>query len=324
MKEKVCCVLDQSENYAVRLTEYINSRHALPYQALAFTSVEAVKECGDMYDIELLVADEFFKQEQIEKIGAAACVILADNNEKKENHVCRYQSADNVIKDVIGQINGYDAGSVAVSDTKVISVYSPATKCFKTTTSLAISTACGKLGKTLFISLEQFAGLNSILRDDRGGLSEAIYYYHIGGEGAYGKILSCTDTVNGFDYLAPVICADDVADLTCQEIVSFVSMLVEKGGYRYIVADVGCVFNRPWKLFEISDRVIMPEPLDYMGKRKTLQLEQYLVMSGRKGIEEKICKIRLPYIESAAGYEISLDNAGSPAVQDAVRRCIDG
>ena len=324
MREKVCCILDRNENYAVKLTEYINNRHALPYRALAFTSADALVECADAYDIEILVADEAFSDDGIERIGAKSCVVLAENAESDNGRVCRYQAADDVIKDIIGNVSGYTSKSIAVSDTKVVSVYSPATKCFKTTTALAVAIAYGRLGKTLFISLEQFAGLDGILRDDRGGLSEAIYYYHIGGDNAYGKILSCSGSTHGFDYLSPVVCADDVADLTCDEIVKFVSMLAEKGGYLYIVADVGCVFNRPWKLLEVSDRIIMPEPLDYMGIRKVSQFEKYLMMSGRSGIENKICNIKLPYIEEAAGYEIGLDNAGSAAIQEAVRRCLDG
>lgn len=324
MREKICCILDRSENYAVRLTEYINEGHILPYRTLAFTSVQAVREASKAYDIEIFLFDEAFAAEETDDVDAAVSVILTESDTPEENQVCRYQSADGVIKDVLGKIDFYGSVRAAASGAKVISVYSPATKCFKTTAALAIAIGCGRMGRALFISLEQFAGLDNILREDRGGLSEAIYYFHLGGESACGKILSCTGSTGMFDYLAPVTCADDVADLTCEDIVKLISMLADKGSYQYIITDVGCVFNRPWKLFEISERIVVPEPLDYMGKRKAAQFERYLIMSGRKGIEDKIYSIRFPYNESAAGYEISLENAGSAPVQDIVRRCIHG
>lgn len=77
----------------------------------------------------------------------------------------------------------------------------------------------------------------------------------------------------GFDYLAPVNCADDIADTDDSEITKMFAMLSEKGNYKYIVADVGCVFNKPWKLLENSDVILVPEPLDYMGGRKLADLK---------------------------------------------------
>lgn len=324
MKEKICCFLDNDEQYVLRLTEYINSHHALVYQAMAFTSLQAFSEAADNYDIELLVvSDSYGGKDFLQDMECKSFVILSDNT--LDGCINRYQPVEDIIKDLIAHMNNY--GSILKNDTdeaKIISVYSPATKCFKTTTAIAAAIACGRKGRTLFVNLEQFAGLGNILKNSRGGLSEAVYDYRAGGDSAYGKIIACTESIPGFDYLAPVSCADDIADLDDAELTELLVLLAVKGNYRYIVTDLGCVFNRPWKLLECSDMILVPEPLDYMGSRKLADFEKYLLMSGRSGVADRLVKMKIPYIDSIAGYEISIENASRDEIQQAVGRCLNG
>lgn len=307
MKEKVCCILDEDEKYVLRLTEYINSRHVIPYRAMAFTSEEALVSCADSYEIELLLAGEDTDWDAIKSVSAGMRIELSEDNCEEENKVYRYQSAEHLLKDVVSHFSFFSKKLTAGDEAAIFSVYSPESKCFKTTCSLVLAAEAAKRGSTLYINLEQFAGLEKILSDKRGGLSEALYFYKIGKENSYGKVISCTDSVSGFDYLAPAICADDISDLTDEEFVDFICMLLKGGNYRYIIIDVGTVFNRPWKLLEISDRIIMPEPFDYAGRSKVMEFEKYLEMSGRSEIKNNISKITIPYNDAFAGYEISLN-----------------
>lgn len=322
MKEKVCCILDPDENYAVRLTDYINERGALPYQALAFTSAKALEDCRDKYEIKLLLAGG---EEAVDTVSSEAYIRLVEDNENIEaNEVYRYQSADRIIKDIISHISGFSRKRSDNRKTKILSVYSPATKCFKTTLSLGIAAEAARVGRTLFISFEQFAGLGNLLSGARGGLSDALYYYKIGKEAASGKILSCTDSVMGFDFLAPALCGDDIAGQNDEETVDFIYTLAEHGDYAYIVADAGCVFNRPQKLLEVSGKIIIPEPLDHMGRKKVSEFENYLLLSGRNEIEQNIFKIKVSYDEALAGYEITAETVRSSVIISAARRCLDG
>lgn len=324
MKEKVCCILDSDENYAVRLTDYINERSALPYRALAFTSAKALEECCGKYDIKLLLAGGS-EETDADIVSPEAYIRLTEERENiEENEVYRYQSADRIIRDIISHISGFSRKHSDRQTTRILSVYSPATKCFKTTLALGIASEAAKTGRTLFISFEQFAGLGNLLSKERGGLSEALYYYKIGREAASGKILSCTDSIMGFDFLAPAVCADDIAEQSDKETVDFIYMLAEHGDYAYIIVDAGYVFNRPWKLLEVSGKIIMPEPLDNMGRKKASEFENYLLLSGNNGLERNIFKVKIPYDEAMAGYEITAESAQSSVIIGAARRCLDG
>ena len=55
MKERVCCVYDTDERYAVKLTEAMNRSDKVPYKVMAFSSEEALLDCNRNCEIEMLL-----------------------------------------------------------------------------------------------------------------------------------------------------------------------------------------------------------------------------------------------------------------------------
>ena len=107
MREKICCFLDNDEQYVIMLTEYINSHHALMYRAMAFTSGQALLEAMDGYDIELMViADDLAGEPFMENVKYKSLIILSDNADN--GCVDRYQPADDIIRDLIAHMSGYE------------------------------------------------------------------------------------------------------------------------------------------------------------------------------------------------------------------------
>lgn len=324
MKEKVCFVFDENERYAVRLADYINDSHILPYQAMAFSDQDALAGCIGRYDIEFILTGKEIDPSKVDMSEISLCLRLTESALHGENEIYRFQSAERILQDVVSHISGYTRSFQSEESTVLVSVYSPATKCFKTTISLALAATAAEKGRTLWIGFEQFSGLSELLPAAKGGLSEALYYYHVGGENSYGKIAGCTDSIHGFDYLAPVACADDISDIDTKEMLKFIDMVGKKGAYSYIIVDVDCVFNRPWELLEASTRIIMPKPLDYMGKRKEEDFNRYMQMSGRSGIINGIVRAEIPYNQSIAGYEIRQEYFADPEIMSVARRYLNG
>ena len=162
-----------------------------------------------------------------------------------------------------------------------------------------------KKERSLFINLEEFAGLDEIIFKSKGGLSQALYYYKSMGTTASGKILSCTEQIYGMDYFSPVNCPEDISELTDKELVSFIGVVANSGLYQSIWIDVGNSCSMPWGVMENADRIIIPKPLDFVGRKKLSQFENYLVASGRTELISKVEKIDIPYDESVAGYGIN-------------------
>ena len=311
MKEKICCIYDDNEKYALKLAEYINSHHVMPFKALVYTSKEALKKCVEKYDIELLVVSGVLTKEEISNISAGTVVVLYDTKSESNvdyNHVCKYQPADHLVKEIMSYMSGFTKrDEMNMNTTQVCCVYSPATKCFKTTITLGLALYCASKGRSLYLSLEQFSGLGKLLSPKEGGLSEALYCFKSGGVNSVGKVISCTGQLSGMDYFYPVTCAEDISEMQEKEFLEFLNMIINSGIYRYIWIDVGCVYNSPWRLMEISDRIIMPNAIDYMSSNKISEMENYLMVSGREELLAKIEKIDVDYDESVAGYDITIE-----------------
>lgn len=311
MKEKICCVYDDNEKYALKLAEYVNGHHVMPFKALVYTSKEALQKCTEKYEIELLVVSGMLTKEEILKIGAGTVVVLYDLKpweDSEFNYVCKYQPADHLVKEIMSYMSGFTKINEANTNiTQVCCIYSPATKCFKTTIALGLALYSASRGRSLYLGLEQFSGLSKLLSSKEGGLSEALYCFKSGGTNSIGKIISCTGQISGMDYFYPVTCAEDISEMQEKEFLDFLNMIINSGVYKYIWIDVGCVYNSPWRLMEISDRVIMPKAIDYMGANKISEMENYLMVSGREELLNKIEKIDVVYDETVAGYEITID-----------------
>lgn len=311
MKEKICCIYDDNEKYALKLAEYVNSHHIMPFKAQVYTSKDALRKCVERYNIELLVVSGALAKEEILGIKAGIVVVLSDAKTEYDNdfnYVSKYQPADHLVKEIMSYMSGFaKRNEMNTNMTQVCCVYSPATKCFKTTITLGLALYSATRGRSLYLSLEQFSGLSKILSSKEGGLSEALYCFKLGGTDSIGKVISCTGQLSGMDYFYPVTCAEDISEMQEKEFLEFLNMIINSGIYRYIWIDVGCVYNSPWRLMEISDRVIMPKAFDYMGMNKIAEMENYLIVSGREELLAKIEKTDVEYDESVAGYDISIE-----------------
>ena len=306
MREKVGCIYSSDETFAVKLADYINSRHLLPLQVIVYTQKEAALKSVERYETEILIADV---QEELEWFKDITDTIVYLNNgyEDTENSIAKYQSADKLVKKIMARMTGFRTCATGDKRTRIGCIYSPASKCFKTTLALSLGLWSAKEGKSLFINLEQFAGLNNVLSSAAGGLSQALYHYKVAGRQGLGKIIACTDELCGMEYFYPVTCAEDLAELENKEFIDFLSLLVESNRYEYIWIDVGNVYANPWRLMEVCDEIIAPTPLDYIGRRKVSQMENYLVASGRAELMSRFKKVELSYNEAFAGFDINCE-----------------
>lgn len=310
MKEKVCAVLDQNEQYAVKLTEYLNEKRMLPFRTMAFTSEAALNKCKEKYEVEILIVGEALNFTSMEEQDDPKIIFLTEKKSNpKEKSVCRYQSADVIAKEILSNIDvALSAYAESGRDVEVLCIYSPVGRCGKTRLSLELARLSSREVKTLYLNLEEFAGIAGILPDPGKGLSEALYFYKTAREQGYARVLSCTGTSQGFDYFYPVTCADDIGDLTVDELVSFVYMLMNGKIYQRIIIDAGSLVQKPWNLFLISDRIIMPEISDENGLKKIKQLETYLHLSGRSDLWDKIEKYSMVITESLEMIETQMES----------------
>ena len=78
MEKKVLAIYDMDPCYGERFAEFVNRREQVPFEVVAFTALERLKEYALGRQIELLLINAGVGQEEIEKLGAAQVVTLAD------------------------------------------------------------------------------------------------------------------------------------------------------------------------------------------------------------------------------------------------------
>ena len=321
MKEKVGCVLDSDEAYAVRLSEYINSSRTFMYRIMAFTSKEALIESASRYEIELLVDGTGLDEEDVKAIGAKEYVVLSSGKEAGGNFVNRLQPVDKIIGDIVSVL-GVGSIGTGSDDTKLMVVYSPSGSCGKTSLALALAECAGQKGKSLYVNLEQFGGLSGILKGSRG-LSEALYQFNVNRDN-YGKIMCCIDHVMDFDYFAPAVCAEDIAECTDDLLMEFLTYLIRNGNFDTIVVDADRIIKLPWKLFENADTIIMPCTGRKPEQSKIMDFERYMLLTGREKLLAKIIKTDIPTIRELVDREPDLQRITASPLMETARRCIDG
>lgn len=302
MREKICSIWSEDEDYAVRLADYINGKKLLPFNVMVFTDVQSLFENKQIYDIKLLIVDGMVTW--ADELGCETIVYLSETGEG--DSVSRYQPADRLAKEIISYMDGYAVrNSKDEKHVNINCIYSPATKCFKTTLAVGLALWSAKKERSLYINIEEFAGLDDTVFSSKGGLSQALYHFKAMGASAIGKILSCTEQIYGMDYFYPVMCPEDIAELTEKELVNFINAISDSGLYKSIWIDVGNSCSMPWGVMENADRILIPVPLDFVGRKKLTQFENYLVASGRTELISKVEKVDIPYDEKMVGYGIN-------------------
>lgn len=183
MMKKIMAVYDADFRYADRLAEFVNQRSQVPFQVVAFTSLEKLKEFAAREKIDLLLAGSGVEKEQLDGIPAAQVVWLSENGvaEEGEAVVYKYQASDDLLREVMSWYRPQEIPvlmTAAGRRSRITGVYSPIGRCGKTSFALTLGQVLAREEKVLYITLEEFSGLSALTGTVyTGGLSDLLYYY---------------------------------------------------------------------------------------------------------------------------------------------------
>ena len=167
-------------------------------------TVAMVSESGfydgisDLYDGSLVVLTEEPENEtDAKRFGSNATAVY------------RYQPMDRIYRELMVHSDLQPKKRLDTFD--VIGIYSPINVMPKTEFALNIAKVLSEKYKVLYINFEEFSGLDEILvSTDDITLSDALYYYRQQRDNAAEKIMGTIRSVDGIDYIAPVMCAEDI------------------------------------------------------------------------------------------------------------------
>lgn len=324
---KICALYDNDERYAYRLMNYINDKRLLPYEIVVFTRKELLEEYVKEEHIELLLiaqkqAESYGISESFENTGKV--IILLEDEKGQQAGVYKYQQADTIAAQILNRADSEYSNIRLISDgIKVIGIYSPVGRCFKTTLALAISSYLGHKGKVIYINLEEFCGRPELINDSGGNLSDLIYYFRHNHNRLAGRLADTIIQADGFSYIPVCSSPEDYEEVLPEEWVDFIKYVVERGGYNSVVLDIGNAVRQSWKLLSLCNIIYVPKAEEDSGNNKIIRFREFIERVGKGDIYGRCRVVKVPYDDELKTGNI-LDKLQISSINEYVGRLLDG
>ena len=169
----ILAVYDVDPVYAARFAEVVNQKEKIPFEVVAFSSIERLRAFAAEHPVKLLLLGEHVPAEEKESIRVEKVILLSDNGGKPVSPsvpcVYKYQSSDAIVRDVMtwygespGELPEVSGRGLA----KVLGVYSPVGRCLKTSFALTMGKLLAQEERVLYLNLEEFSGLSVLMKEE--------------------------------------------------------------------------------------------------------------------------------------------------------------
>lgn len=287
-------ICDKDSIYLERLARYMLRKKHSPFiiRQLSEKDLELFQFQEDSYCI--ISASLLMKvQEQLDK---AHVFVLIEGNETgafgEFKRIDKYQSAENIYQEVLQcYLDSCPPQQLVIKDSghkmDIIGVYSPVGRIGKSTFARKICAEEAKKGKTLLMNIEEFP------KEIRQGktLTELIYFYKQKKPGISLKLENIVCHEADYDYILPVACPFDLADMTGEDWEGLLEQIRVSGNYDTIVLDFDRL-NGLIKLIARCGTIYMPYIEDSYEERRVEYFERMLDLMPEYGIKEKLIKVR--------------------------------
>ena len=176
----ILAVYDVDPVYAARFAEVVNQKEKIPFEVVAFSSIERLRAFAAEHPVKLLLLGEHVPAEEKESIRAEKVILLSDNGGKPVSPsvpcVYKYQSSDAIVRDVMTWYGESPGDLPEVSGrglAKVLGVYSPVGRCLKTSFALTMGKLLAQEERVLYLNLEEFSGLSVLMKEEYKSDTEA-------------------------------------------------------------------------------------------------------------------------------------------------------
>ena len=339
--KKILAILSTERRYAERLCDYCNRKKSLLLTAVAFDNADECAAFAAKHNIEILLADSgLINAECMNPDGRGAAAIrasriigleegisferaFAESGRDGYVGVNKYQPAETLIRDIMSGCEGRDMyfdEAAPIRAARVIGVYSPVSRCGKSSFAITLGRMQAKRHKTLYISLEEFSCLGMFSGERYElTLSDAVYHMKQGSLTSQ-RLYSMIHNIGGLEYIPPMRCADDSNAVSGEDYVRLINEILKNSLYEVLIIDMDRYADEASELLEICDTVYMPVLQDAMNRMKTESFVAYLKTSERGYIADKLVSINTPQPENTALQGLSyLDSLLYGSMGDMVR-----
>lgn len=311
--------------------EYLARKERIPFEAVAFTTLERLKAYLKEHRVELLLLGSESVAQQLQSCAVGQIVLLSEVETALAGEsypsVYKFQSSENVIREVMSYYTARsDRAEREVRKAQIYGVYSPISRCLKTSLALAVGQLLARQTPVLYVSLEQYSGLGELLGETyETDLADVLYLYKQDKEVGKGICLeNVVRNMGGLNYIPPVRSPEDLDALTGAELAAFLQYLRAQGDYQVIVLDVGNGIGNPIPILEQCSAVFMPVKEDAVSMAKVEAFDSHLAYLGKEELRARVKKLKLPFHMNFGRKENYVDQLIWGELGDYVRNLLRG
>lgn len=298
----ILAVYDGDQAYAERFAEVVNRKEKIPFEVVAFTSVERLHAFAKENPVALLLLGEGVSQEEMNEAGAEKVVILSEKEGKAGDPevpcVYKYQSSDAIVREVMACYGESPADFPEFSSrggARILGVYSPIGRCLKTSFALTLGKLLAQEERVLYLNLEEFSGLSVLMKEEyKSDLSDLLYFYT---SGSYSQLRlnSIVHTTGELDYVPPIRYPEDLDQAGEEAIAGLLRTIAGEGVYDTLVVDIGSGRRTALAVMKLCSLIYMPVKEDPVSSAKLEEMDRYLTQTGNGKLRERMKRLKLPY-----------------------------
>lgn len=294
--KKNLAIFDDNELYMEHLLYYLKNKGEMPFTTVAFTSEDKLMEFAERETVDYLLVSESKRV----SMGVNTKVIEL-SEDKKQGCLYRYTPAAELRKNILA-LFGEEENYVDFdgSKTRFIGVYSPVSRCCKTTFCEILGELLAKKYRVLYLNFESFAGfsMKGCLRE-HDNLSDLMYYFNNLHDQFYRKFNESIENVGGVDMISPAYYYLDLSYLSAKQWKEFLEELSLMNEYDYIIMDLSDYLNGLLDVFLPACRIVYTlTGGDKAAQSKIMHYERVLEEYNHADILEKTRKIGIPIFKN--------------------------
>ena len=327
-EKKIFAICDLEEAYVVHLAHYLNQKSDLPFRVMAFTSLESLIAYAEGHEIEILLISTDAMSEEVRSLNVRRIIILSDGEtpslDAEDTYIDKYQDSDAIARLVCSYAGAaYAQMNDSLGSCRLIAVYSPIARCGKTLFCLTLAQSLAHSGKTLYLNMECWSGLESLLKTGwREDLADLMYAAGSERESLPARLESIVKNFGTLDICPPSFFPEDLRETEVPQWMQFFSSLAQAGSYQSIVLDIGDQIKDIPSLLKMCSRVFLPILPDPVSRAKVSQFEKNLEALSMEDLKHDMVRLYLPNVSVRSLGASLLDDLVYGAMGQFVRQLI--
>ncbi len=313
--EKIMAVVTREKQFSERLCDYVNKKNDLVLTAIPFETMGSCVSFSENHPLELLLADrdlvgrDAYTDAALKdrSVRAGRTILLDDGScgltdpavqaEGIAATIQKYQPADSLIRCIMESCRGVEFRKTAAAagrPVRILGVYSPADRSAGCAFAMTLSRIVSSRRQTLYLNLGEFSGLGRLTGERfDSGISEAFYQMKQGNL-TPDRIHSMVYSYEGIDYIPPVRFADDKTSIHGEDYGELIGMILKGTAYDIVVIEMQSFAGEASEVMDLCDTVYMPVGSDRLSAMQADEFCEYLQLSHRETLLQKVKRVRLP------------------------------